>query len=399
MFDKEQEARHYGAFIPNRQKVSTLRNQQKQFIENQNAAKRDEFIRQQNELRKKQTMQHKIKKYESIMSGDSNVVSNEYLYVIHSFVRHPSHYLIINLHRVNFEGKGIDVTVEDHGITLMNARNQRNKDKQIKIAMNVDSNEKGHKMSYEDNVKAHLAEREKLRNAAQKRREHLMEQLKLGNVDALIHQIEVMQNEHHSKLCKKPIFSSKVKKKDVRPKSSVHQNIIKEIKNKKRKLENRPSTENEINDNEEPLVKKFKSQRVDKDCGYAAIPPPDNLYKNSRHNDTKSNNEAFVQAEHGSERQFQNESNVERKEQFIPTAMPNAYPQGVNQNYAYNQYMHQYNMYMHAYHQNMAYQNYQYQCQQNMAQYPYQTHQPLMKQSNNSKASAKTNTEKGMDEK
>merc|ERR1712228_551626 len=172
------------------------------------------------------------------------------------------------------------------------------------------------------------------------------------------------------------------------PQSSVHQNMVKEIKNKKRKLDNRKSAENGNNDDQEPLVKKFKSQRVDKECGYAAIPPPANLYKNSKRKDAQFKKEAIEliesamhEQENKSEFQFQNESNVEQKQQFIPTPMPQMYPQqmyqqGLNQNYAYNPYMHQYNAYqnyMNAY-QNMAYQNYQYQYQ-NMGQYPYQSQQ------------------------
>ena len=47
MFDKEREARQYGAVITNRTKITTLRNEQKEFIKNQNIAKRDEYMRQQ----------------------------------------------------------------------------------------------------------------------------------------------------------------------------------------------------------------------------------------------------------------------------------------------------------------------------------------------------------------
>ena len=80
VFKKEQEARQYGAIISNRQSISTLRNQQKKFIENQNAARRDEFVRQQTEKQNRERMQQKIKKYDSIMRGDSNSVSNQYLF-------------------------------------------------------------------------------------------------------------------------------------------------------------------------------------------------------------------------------------------------------------------------------------------------------------------------------
>eukprot|EP01084_Bolivina_argentea_P153737 268037_1 len=104
VFDKEREARQYGAVITSRQKITTLRNEQKQFIQNQNAAQRDEFIRQQNELRNKQRMQQKVNKYQSIIRGDSNAVSKEYL--------------------VDFSAKGLDVTMEDHDVTLMKARDK-----------------------------------------------------------------------------------------------------------------------------------------------------------------------------------------------------------------------------------------------------------------------------------
>merc|ERR1712154_746075 len=139
-------------------------------------------------------------------------------------------------------GKGLDVTMENHEITLMNARNQRNKEKKKKIdyalyddmPRNEDKPQK--KLSFDEKMKAHLAKREALINAANKRKEHYKEQIKLGNIDSLIHEIEMQQNEQHSKTRNQPIFSHR-KRKETKSKSSVHQNIIKEMgRNKKRKL-------------------------------------------------------------------------------------------------------------------------------------------------------------------
>merc|ERR1712228_959411 len=151
------------------------------------------------------------------------------------------------------------------GVTLMNARNQRNKAKQNKIDhamyddMDIDSNQQGNKSqnktSFDDKMKAYLLKRNKLISDAKKQKENFMEQLKLGNVDSLIHEMEAMQNKNHLEMRRKPIFSNK-KKKETKPQSSVHQNMIKEIKNKKRKLDNRKSAENGNNDDQEPLVKK-----------------------------------------------------------------------------------------------------------------------------------------------
>merc|ERR1712129_644244 len=113
VFIKEQEARRLGAYIPHRQNISALRNKQKDFIDYQNAARRDEFIRQQDVTIDKQTMQEKIDKYDAIMRGESNKVSDQYL--------------------VNFESKGLDVTMEDHGSALLTARRQRNEQRKHTI--------------------------------------------------------------------------------------------------------------------------------------------------------------------------------------------------------------------------------------------------------------------------
>merc|ERR1712130_656758 len=108
--------------------------------------------------------------------GDSNVVSNEYL--------------------VDFEGKGINVKLEEHEITLMNSRNHRNKNNKIDYSvpqnMMVDDGEISKKSQikkrFEDKMKTQISERQNLINNAKKRKQRFMEQLKIGNIDALIHE-------------------------------------------------------------------------------------------------------------------------------------------------------------------------------------------------------------------
>eukprot|EP01083_Nonionella_stella_P017681 49524_1 len=329
VFDKEREARQYGAVITSRQKITTLRNEQKQFIQNQNAAQRDEFIRQQNELRNKQRMQQKVNKYQSIIRGDSNAVSKEYL--------------------VDFSAKGLDVTMEDHDVTLMKARDKI--DYSLYEDMVIDpnqtqSNSSRSKLTFEDRIKAYKDERKQLILDAEKRKQHFMEQVKNGNVDQLIKEMTEMHTKNEAILRTKPVFTHK-QTKTIKP-SSVHKGIAMEIRNKKRKMnDGSPSLGDQ---DAEPLSKRFKSQDVDTERGgYVAIPPPNNLYPNDKRRNNETKKEAIDLIE-----SVLIEDDTEQKEEKEPLVQTNTMPQNYAHaytqypNHAYNPYL-QYNPYMNPY--------------------------------------------------
>eukprot|EP01084_Bolivina_argentea_P142013 249521_1 len=310
VFNKETEARQYGAIITNRQKITTLRNQQKQFISNQNAAKRDEFIRQQNQFKNQQRIQTKINKYESIMKGDSNTVSNEYL--------------------VNFEAKGIDIITEKHNMTLLKQRNNnKNKiDYDLYEDMVINPNDKPqNKITFENKMETYLSHRKQLIIDARNRKNDFIKQIKSSNIESFIYEMNKTETQKKTQSRIKPIFTNKIKtriKSVNNYKSSVHKNIAMEIKNKKRKLNDinaNNKLENDNNNNEQPL-KKMKSKRIDKDCDYATIPPPDNLYGNKRNE--KQNIEVDTPV----------------------TMQQSPMGQGYQYGYQYNPYLHGYNPYM-----------------------------------------------------
>ena len=378
--------------ITNRQKITSLRNQQKQFIENQNAAHRDEFIRQQNELRNKQTMQSKIDKYDSIITGDSNIVSNEYL--------------------VDFQAKGIDVEMHDHSLTLINSRNEiKNRYKNImdidQMESNNNSNQTQNKINLKDQMKLKLLERKKLIKAAKKRKQNLMKQLKNGNIESLINDMIQTQDANQSELRKKPIFRNKTK---------PRMNDATMNRNRKRKL-NDIEDINESDDEEQRMSKRFKSKRIDKECGYAAIPPPQNLYLNNNKKPKsikdESKNEAIELIESAliDNQDVNDNQDIQREAPLTPneSIQSEIYPpqqmyqgqqmhqqqgyQGVfNGNYVYNNPYLQYNPYMNPYQMQYQYYNQQMYSQQMYQQYLYQQYQTPQSQTNNNHT---TNNNKG----
>ena len=410
IFDKEREARQYGSVITNRSKISSLRNKQKQFIENQNAARRDEFIRQQTALKNKQRMQQKISKYDSIMKGNSNTVSNAYL--------------------VDFEAKGIDVTMEDHEVTLMNARdkNRGTNHKEIdydlyedmvidpNVMNNNSQNEK--KITIEDRMKAKLLQRKNMINDAKKRKQNLMEQIKNGSIESLIDEMNETQNRNKRELRRKPVFTNKLTSNSNRNSRErirnslpafVHRSILKMKKehnknNKKRKLSEREDNDLDNDKSEHIPSKRHKASRIDKECGYAAIPPPTDLYPaNSNHNNKKSRRmkeeskrEAMELIDSVlTEDNLNNNKNKDieskwdenaKQQTFIPNQtmqhqtyhqqMP-YHQQVMNSNYQYNPYLNQYIAgYMNPY--QMQYQYYQHLYQQ--YGYPQQQNPHLTQQ-------------------
>ena len=137
------------------------------------------------------------------MKGDSNTVSNAYL--------------------VDFGAKGIDVVMEDHEITLINARDENYKNnrkhKQIDYDlyedMVIDPNEinnsqNENKITFEDKMKSKSLERRKSIHAAKKRKQNLMEQIKNGSIESLIDEMNEAQNRNKRELRRKPIFTNQL---------------------------------------------------------------------------------------------------------------------------------------------------------------------------------------------
>jgi len=240
-------------------------------MDNVSAARRDEFVRQQREKRDRQRMAQKVEAYDSIMRGDSNTVSNQYL--------------------VNFEAKGIDVVEEDHEITLLNARNKRKRHRKrsedIDDTLYRDMDSTEHEQSskstrtLEDVMERRKAERKRMIDDARARQQHFMQQIECGNIDGLLAEMSGLRQEYASKLRAQSVFSKKTN--PNRSQSFVQRKIAMNVRERKRKL-NEMQNSGKMNDEDhdvdvESPKKKQRTLRRERDNnGYAAIPPPAHLY-------------------------------------------------------------------------------------------------------------------------